>query len=247
MFKRLFKKKSKKTDLTNLPDHVAIIMDGNGRWAKKRALPRVFGHRQGVKTVKRIVRKSSDLGIKYLTLYAFSTENWKRPVEEVNFLMDLFVETLEKDFKELYEENVKLDFIGELDKLPQKVQNTLNNTRENSKNNTGLTLILAINYGSRNEIITAVKDISSKVKEGELSLEDVNEELLSDSLFTKNVPDPDLLIRTSNEHRISNYLLWQIAYSEFCFVNEYWPDFSNESYEKVLLDYQQRHRRFGGL
>jgi len=247
MFSNLFKKAKKNISLENLPIHVAIIMDGNGRWAKKRALPRVFGHRQGVKTVKKIVRRASDLGIKYLTLYTFSTENWKRPVEEVDFLMNLFVDTLEKDFKELYDEGVKLDFIGELDKLPDKVRETLEKTKENSRNNRGLNLILAINYGSRNEIVSTVKYISQKVNDNEILIDDIDEELISKSLFTSGIPDPDLLIRTANEHRISNYLLWQIAYSELYFINEYWPDFTNELFEKALLDYKKRHRRFGGL
>ncbi len=243
----LFRKKKSKKTLNDIPRHVAIIMDGNGRWAKKRGMPRFLGHRQGVKTVKRIVRRASDLGIKYLTLYAFSTENWKRPQDEVNFLMDLFVETLEKDFAELYEENVKLDFIGDIDALPQKVKDTLERTKEKSKNNTGLDLVLAINYGSRNEILHSVKSIASKVSSGEIVIDDINEQTISDNLYLANVPEPELLIRTANERRISNYLLWQIAYSEFIFVDALWPDFTNELFEEALLDYQSRHRRFGGL
>ncbi len=243
----LFRKKKSKKTLNDIPRHVAIIMDGNGRWAKKRGMPRFLGHRQGVKTVKRIVRRASDLGIKYLTLYAFSTENWKRPQDEVNFLMDLFVETLEKDFAELYEENVKLDFIGDIDALPQKVKDTLERTKEKSKNNTGLDLVLAINYGSRNEILHSVKSIASKVSSGEIVIDDINEQTISDNLYLANVPEPELLIRTANERRISNYLLWQIAYSEFIFVDALWPDFTNELFEEALLEYQNRHRRFGGL
>ncbi len=243
----LFSKKKSKKRLNDIPKHVAIIMDGNGRWAKKRGMPRFLGHRQGVKTVKRIVRRASDLGIKYLTLYAFSTENWNRPQDEVNFLMDLFVETLENEFKDLYEENVKLNFIGQLDALPQKVQDTLNRTKENSKDNDGLELILAINYGSRNEILSSIKTIASDIKSGKIKVDEIDEQMVSDNLFASHVPDPELLIRTSNEHRISNYLLWQIAYSEFIFVDALWPDFTNELFEDSLFDYQNRHRRFGGL
>ena len=230
-----------------IPKHVAIIMDGNGRWAKKRNMPRVKGHYEGMQTVKKITKYASKLGIKYLTLYAFSTENWARPKEEVSYLMDLPEKMFTSFMPELMENNVKVEVIGVVEKLPENTRKAVEDAVEQTKNNTGLKLIFALNYGSKDEIVTAVKRIAQGAANNEYKVEEIDEQLISDNLFTKDTPDPDLLIRTSGEQRISNFLLWQIAYSEFIFTKVAWPDFVEEEFYKALLEYQSRDRRFGGL
>lgn len=234
-------------DMNNLPTHVAIIMDGNGRWAKKRMMPRVAGHRAGMGKVKTIIRMSSDIGIKYLTLYAFSTENWKRPQEEVGALMGLLIEYLQKELDEMHEKNVIFNTIGDITKLPKEVIAVLENAKEKTKNNTGMTLNIALNYGSRAEIAEAVGKIAQKVKDGRLRVEEIDTQTISDHLETAGQPDPDYMIRTSGEERLSNYLLYQLAYAEFYFTPVYWPDFDEAEYEKALIEYQGRQRRYGGL
>jgi len=219
--------------------HIAIIMDGNRRWAKERNLPSMIGHKKGVEALKATMRAFDDFGIKYLTVYAFSTENWKRKPEEVNFLMDLLGETLKNELKEMNENNVVISFIGDTTKLSNKLQEILKNAVETTKNNTGVNLQIAFNYGSRDELVHAVKSI---VDEG---IKDITEETISNHLYTKNIPDPDLLIRTGGEMRVSNYLLWQIAYSEFIVIPEYWPEFDKEKLAECVLEYKRRNRRFG--
>ncbi|MDL2237245.1 isoprenyl transferase [Christensenellaceae bacterium OttesenSCG-928-K19] len=244
--------KKKKVDLTELdrerlPVHVAVIMDGNGRWAKKRLLPRVAGHSAGVSTVKKIMRMSSDLGIRYLTLYAFSTENWKRPKEEVSALMRLVIDSLRRELEEMHEENVVFNTLGEISQFPDEVVDVLVNAKEKTKNNTGITVNFALNYGARSEIVRAVRKIAHKVEQKELSIDQIDEEQISQNLYTVGQPDPDFLIRTSGEERLSNYLLYQLAYAEFYFTPVYWPDFTETEYKKALLEFQNRKRRYGGL
>lgn len=245
--KNRLEEKIEEKKLEKIPTHVAIIMDGNGRWAKKRNMPRVKGHYEGMQTVKKITKYASKLGIKYLTLYAFSTENWARPKEEVNYLMDLPEKMFTSFMPELMENNVKVEVIGVVEKLPENTRKAVEDAIEQTKNNTGLKLIFALNYGSKDEIVTAVKRIAQGAANNEYKVEEIDEQLISDNLFTKDTPDPDLLIRTSGEQRISNFLLWQIAYSEFIFTKVAWPDFVEEELYKALLEYQSRDRRFGGL
>ncbi len=245
--KNRLEEKIEEKKLEKIPTHVAIIMDGNGRWAKKRNMPRVKGHYEGMQTVKKITKYASKLGIKYLTLYAFSTENWARPKEEVNYLMDLPEKMFTSFMPELMENNVKVEVIGVVEKLPENTRKAVEDAIEQTKNNTGLKLIFALNYGSKDEIVTAVKRIVQGAANNEYKVEEIDEQLISDNLFTKDTPDPDLLIRTSGEQRISNFLLWQIAYSEFIFTKVAWPDFVEEEFYKALLEYQSRDRRFGGL
>ena len=225
---------------TNLK-HIAIIMDGNRRWAKLKNLPSAMGHKKGVDALKETLRACDDFGIKYLTVYAFSTENWNRKQEEVDFLMDLFCKTLENETKEMHEKNVVIKFIGNLTKLPEKLQNILNNSVNLTKNNTGVNLQIAFNYGSRDEIVHAVKNIVTKG----FKAEEITEELVSRELYTENIPDPDLLIRTGGEMRISNYLLWQIAYSEFYVTQTFWPEFGKNALSEAILEFRNRQRRFG--
>jgi len=232
-------------DISRLPEHIAVIMDGNGRWAKERNRPRVFGHSNGVKSVREISEASAELGVKYLTLYAFSSENWNRPKLEVSTLMNLLVDTLGKEVRTLNENNIKLEAIGDIDKLPQKTYDALLKTMEDTRDNTRMTLILALNYSSRNEIISAVKSLSKDVQNGIITPEEINETRFKAHLDTSAYPDPELLIRTSGEHRISNYLLWQIAYTELCFLSIYWPDFRKKHLYQSIIEYQQRERRFG--
>lgn len=234
-------------DLNNIPKHIAIIMDGNGRWAKERKLPRTMGHKAGVEAIREIVKECSNLGIKYLTLYAFSTENWVRPNEEVSTLMNLLVQYLKKEFKELHKNNVIINHIGDILKLPQVCQVELINAYENTKNNTGLTLNLALNYGGRDELLRTFKKIYEDIKEGKISEEDINENTIANHLDTKGMPDPDIIIRPSGEQRLSNFLLWQCAYSEFWYSNIKWPDFRKENLHKAIYDFQNRDRRFGGV
>lgn len=245
--KNRLEEKIEENKLKKIPTHVAIIMDGNGRWAKKRNMPRVKGHYEGMQTVKKITKYASKLGIQYLTLYAFSTENWARPKEEVSYLMDLPEKMFTSFMPELMENNVKVEVIGVVEKLPENTRKAVENAIEQTKNNTGLKLIFALNYGSKDEIVTAVKRIAQGAANNEYKVEEIDEQLISDNLFTKDTPDPDLLIRTSGEQRISNFLLWQIAYSEFIFTKVAWPDFVEEEFYKALLEYQSRDRRFGGL
>ena len=245
--KNRLEEKIEEKKLKKIPTHVAIIMDGNGRWAKKRNMPRVKGHYEGMQTVKKITKYASKLGIQYLTLYAFSTENWARPKEEVSYLMDLPEKMFTSFMPELMENNVKVEVIGVVEKLPENTRKAVEDAIEQTKNNIGLKLIFALNYGSKDEIVTAVKRIVQGAANNEYKVEEIDEQLISDNLFTKDTPDPDLLIRTSGEQRISNFLLWQIAYSEFIFTKVAWPDFVEEEFYKALLEYQSRDRRFGGL
>ncbi|MBT8218361.1 MAG: isoprenyl transferase [Bacteroidia bacterium] len=228
-------------NIQKLPKHIAVIMDGNGRWAKKHGKPRVFGHRNGVKAVRATTEAAAELGIEYLTLYAFSTENWKRPPREVNALMRLLVETLGKELNRLNENNIKLKAIGDLTKLPDSTNRALTKGIENTSNNTGMTLILALNYSGRWDIMQATKSILSK----EIPADEITEDVISKHLSTADIPDPELLIRTSGENRISNFLMWQLAYSELYFTNVMWPEFNKETFYEAILDYQSRERRFG--
>ena len=228
-----------------LPKHLAIIMDGNGRWAKQKGKLRVFGHENGTKSVRATVEACAELGIKNLTLYAFSTENWNRPKLEVDALMRLLVSSLKKEQKLLIKNNIKLQAIGNLDTLPKKAKKELFEVIEKTENNTHMTLTLALSYGSRAEIKNAVKELCNKVKNNIISLETIDESIINQHLYTQNLPDVDLLIRTSGEHRISNFLLWQIAYAELYFTDVLWPDFSKEHLYEALINYQNRERRFG--
>ena len=237
----------KDIDPEKLPVHIAIIMDGNGRWAKERGLPRFAGHKAGVDSLREIVRLCGKIGIKVLTVYAFSSENWKRPKTEVNGLMRLLQETLSKYINELDESNVRLSVIGRSEQLPPKVQQAIEKAKEKLSQNTGLHYQVALNYGGRTEIVDAVRSIAMKVKNSDLDPDKIDEDDIQNHLYTSGVPDPDLVIRTSGEMRISNYLLWQIAYSELFVTPTYWPAFTPESLFEALRDYQSRSRRFGGL
>ncbi|MET3029243.1 isoprenyl transferase [Flavobacterium sp. UW10123] len=232
-------------DHTNLPKHLAIIMDGNGRWAKQQGYLRAFGHENGTKSVKEIIKTSAKLGIEYLTLYAFSTENWNRPKLEVQALMKILINSLKKELVTLQENNIRLNAIGNLDKLPKTAQKELLDVMEKTKNNTRLTLTLALSYGSREELVNAVKSISDKVKNNIISIDTIDDSIINEHLYTQNLPDVDLLIRTSGEHRISNFLLWQIAYAELYFTNVLWPDFKDQDLYEAIISYQKRERRFG--
>jgi undecaprenyl diphosphate synthase len=232
-------------DRSKLPRHVAIIMDGNGRWAKERGQDRVYGHHEGVLSVREIVNASAEIGIQYLTLYAFSAENWNRPKAEVDALMELLVNTIRKEIDELNKNNVKLHIIGDFLSLPGVCQRELNEAMAITENNTGLSLILALSYSSRQEIAGAAKKIAESVQNGTLKTEDITEELFHTYLYTAKFPDPELMIRTSGEYRISNYLLYQLAYAELYFTNVHWPDFRKNNLYEALLNYQQRERRFG--
>jgi undecaprenyl diphosphate synthase len=231
----------------NLPKHVAIIMDGNGRWAKQRHLPRVEGHRAGAESARVIIRTAGELGIKYLTLYAFSAENWNRPKDEVDALMKYLVHYLKSETPELNKNNVRLEVIGQIYRLPENVQEHLKKSIATLSKNNGLTLVMALSYGSRIEIVEAVRNIAEKAKQGKLDPADINEEVISQHLWTRNVPDPDLLIRTSGEMRLSNFLLWQISYTELVVTQTFWPDFRKPQFFAALEEYTRRHRRFGGL
>ena len=232
-------------DTTNLPAHIAIIMDGNGRWAKKRLLNRIYGHEKGSEAVRTVVRSCRELGISYLTLYAFSTENWQRPKAEVEALMTLLKKFLNTEQKELVENGIRLRVIGQLDRLPASVQEALQQTMAATEENSTMTLILALSYGGRAEIIRMVKELARRFKDDEIDLDAVDEDLIADYLYTADIPDPDLLIRTSGEMRISNFLLWQIAYTEIFVTPTLWPDFSREELLEILKDFQNRERRFG--
>lgn len=232
-------------DLQKLPEHIAIIMDGNGRWAKKHNKPRIFGHRNGVLTVRKVTEAAAELGVSVVTVYAFSTENWKRPPLEVSALMGLLVETLRKEINALNKNDIRLTAIGDLNQLPDKTRRALEEGIEKTKGNTRMTLNLALNYSGRWDILNACKQVVSDVNSGELNIEDLDEKTFGQHLSTSEFRDPDLMIRTSGENRISNYLLWQMAYTELYFTDAYWPDFSDEELYKAIIDYQLRERRFG--
>ena len=234
-------------DQSNLPKHIAVIMDGNGRWAKQQGfVDRVFGHRNALKAVKEVIEGSGELGIKYLTLYAFSTENWSRPRAEVEALMMLLVKTIKDELPTMQKNNVRLDTIGATHTLPNSSQKELKSAIEATKNNTGLTVILALSYSGKWDIVNATRKLIEQVQKGEISVEDIDEELFERTLDTKGIPNPDLMIRTGGDHRISNFMLWQLAYSElFVFEDLFWPDFRREHLHEAILDYQERERRFG--
>lgn len=232
-------------DMARLPKHVAVIMDGNGRWAKQRNLDRSMGHVEGVNTVRRITEAASEIGVKYLTLYTFSTENWNRPKEEVDALMNLIVVAIERETPDLIKNNVRLTMIGDIERMPEFASTRLRKCMDDTSHCNGLTLILALSYSSRWEILEACKSIAERVKNGELTAEEIDDKIFSESLTTKDIPDPDLLIRTAGDLRISNYLLWQIAYSELYFTSTLWPDFSKEDFSAAIVEYQARERRFG--
>ena len=230
-----------------LPNHVAIIMDGNGRWAKLRGKPRIFGHRNGVRAVREVTEATAELGIPFLTLYAFSTENWSRPILEVNALMSLLVDTIHKEVSTMMENNIRLNAIGDLDQLPVKTKIALMEGIEMTSKNSRMVLTLALNYSSRWEIVKAVKAIATKVQNKTLRVDDIDDRLFSQHLITFNIPNPELLIRTSGENRVSNFLLWQIAYTELYFCPVLWPEFSRTHFYEALIDYQKRERRFGKI
>ncbi len=232
-------------DLKRLPEHVAIIMDGNGRWAVQRGKDRVYGHQKGVDSVREIIESAAGLGIRHISLYAFSTENWNRPWEEVEALMELMVNSLNNETKKLVDNNIMLKVIGDIDRLSAGVRKSLDETLEKTSKCSGMTLIVALSYSSRWEMVKAVRDIAYKIKEGRIDPANIDDKIFEDFLTTKGIPDPELLIRTSGEIRISNFLLWQIAYSELYFTETLWPDFGKEELYKALLEYQKRERRFG--
>lgn len=234
------------TTSNNIPEHIAIIMDGNGRWAKGQGLPRSAGHKKGVETLRQVVRTSGEVGVKYLTLFAFSSENWNRPAEEVGFLMGLLKTFVKRDLEKLHKENVRVSIIGARNNLQADILKLLLKAEETTAQNTGLNLVVAFNYGARDEIARATKKIATDVKSGLLNADDIDECCLSSYLDTKSIPDPELLIRSSGEQRLSNFLLWQAAYSEFVFVDELWPDFSKDVYLRAIDTYKSRERRFGG-
>lgn len=233
-------------DLEKIPAHVAIIMDGNGRWAQKRNLPHMAGHNAGMLAIKEIVKASSSLGVKHLTVYAFSTENWKRSTEEVSGIFKLLIIYIEKELKELHGNNVKVNVLGDYEKLPKDAVKSLERSLETTKNNTGLQFNIALNYGGRDEILRSVKKLAKDVAAGKLQADEITEDMITENLYTAGIPDPDMIIRTSGEMRLSNYLLWQCAYSEFIFTDVLWPDFTREEYEKTIEIFQNRKRRFGG-
>lgn len=234
-------------DPERIPAHIAIIMDGNGRWASKQSLPRLAGHNAGMIALKEIVKRSSALGVKHLTVYAFSTENWKRSEDEIGGIFKILVYYVEKELEELHKNNVKVSILGDLNRLPRDAVEMLENALERTQNNSGLQFHIALNYGSRDEIAHAARALAKKVESGLLKPEELTVEMLSQNLFTFGTPDPDLVIRTSGEKRISNFLLWQSAYSEFIFTDVLWPDFTPEKLEEAIVEYQKRNRRFGGV
>jgi len=234
-------------DKRNIPQHIAIIMDGNGRWAQKRGLPRTYGHRAGAETLREIVRSAADIGVSVLTAYAFSTENWKRPMSEVSFLMSLFSEYLDTELEELCQQNVRLQFIGDINGLPEKLQQKITYTQKTTLPNTGLRLNLAVNYGGRAELVAAVRKIAHDVAQSRLKPECITEAMVAQYLYTAGLPDPELLIRPGGNMRISNFLLWQLAYTEIWVTDVNWPDFTPLDLLKAIADYQRRERRFGGL
>ena len=245
----LLKRKKSKTDISelNIPKHIGIIMDGNGRWAKKRHMPRSAGHNQGGKVFRKIARYCSDIGVKYLTVYAFSTENWKRPQEEIDALMKLFKEYLNEALRDFKDDSIVVRFIGDKSPFDKELQELMIENEEGSKDRDGMVLNIAMNYGSRDEIVRAVKGISENVKNGIIDIDSIDETMVSEYLYTANQPDPDLIIRPSGEYRISNFLLWQCAYSEFVIMNTLWPDFSTDDLDEAIRIFNNRNRRFGGV
>lgn len=234
-------------DLSLIPQHVAFIMDGNGRWAKRKGLPRLVGHNAGTETLKKIVKESKRLGIRYITFYAFSTENWKRPSDEVDGLMNILVKFIKSEIDEINENNIRINILGDIIKLPSYAKEQVEYALELTQNNTSMDFNIALNYGGRDEILRAVKTVVNEVKAGRIVVDDLNESLFSDYLYTHGMPDPDLLIRTSGELRLSNFMLWQLAYSEFTFEKVLWPDFDELSLQKAIFEYQKRNRRFGAV
>lgn len=232
-------------DKEKLPKHIAIIMDGNRRWAKAKGMPAAFGHKEGAKTLEKIVRYANKIGIEYITVYAFSTENWKRTEEEVKSLMILFQTYVDNYSKRADSENIKVQFLGEMNAFSEKMRKGFKDCEERTKNNTGIVFNIALNYGGRDEILHAVKAIASKVEQGNLKPEEITEKVIQENLYTKDMPDPDLLIRTSGEMRLSNFLPWQLVYAEFLFVEKNWPDFSEEDLDEAIIEYQKRTRKFG--
>lgn len=234
-----------KIDKSRLPKHIAIIMDGNGRWAQERGYDRIFGHQNGVTSVREATEAAAEIGIEYLTLYAFSTENWNRPQQEVDALMELLIDTIEKETPTLNKNNVRLQAIGDMSRMPESAGEKLKRCIKQTEKNTGLTLVLALSYSSRWEITNAVKNISKEVQSGQLTIEEITDEVVSKHLTTNSIPDPDLMIRTSGEERISNFLLWQLAYTELYFTKIHWPAFRKENFYQAIYEFQQRERRFG--
>ncbi len=235
------------TDKYKLPEHIGIIMDGNGRWAKKRMLPRSAGHSAGSKVFRTIARYCSDIGVKHLTVYAFSTENWKRPAEEVNALMKLFKEYLEEALRDFKDDSIVVNFIGDKSSFDKELVDLMIENEESSKDRTGMILNIAMNYGSRDEIVRAVKSIAGGVKDGSIDIDLIDEDLISVNLYTANQPDPDLIIRPSGEYRLSNFLLWQSAYTEFVIMDKLWPDFTTKDLDQAIIIFNNRNRRFGGV
>jgi len=238
---------SKRIDKQKVPEHVAIIMDGNGRWATRKGLPRSFGHKQGVSELKKILKAAKNLGCKVITVYAFSTENWTRPTKEVDFLINLFSEVLKNEIKEIHEESTKIKFIGDLTPFPKKLKEIISSSESLTKNNNKFLFNVCVNYGGRQEIVKVAKELALKYSSGEIKPSEVNEELFNSELLTRGIKDPELLIRTSGEKRISNFLLWQLAYSEIYISEVLWPDFNEFEFLKAIIDYQSRNRRFGGI
>lgn len=233
-------------DLNKMPEHVAVIMDGNGRWAQGKNLPRMAGHNAGMLALKEIVKASSSLGLKHLTVYAFSTENWKRSVEEVSGIFKLIIIYIEKELRELHQNNVKVNILGDYEQLPRDAVKSLERSLETTKNNTGLQFNIALNYGGRDELLRSVKKLAAEVEKGTLKVDEITEEKIAENLYTAGIPDPEMILRTSGEIRLSNYLLWQCAYSEFVFTDVLWPDFNRKEFENAIEIYQNRKRRFGG-
>jgi len=240
-------RKNKVVDKQKIPRHIAIIMDGNGRWAKKKGLPRIAGHRRGAEVVKSIVRACDDLGVEFLTLYTFSTENWKRPEKEINFLMQLLSWFLDKEIQNLNRNNARFTTIGDVNRLPAEAQKVINRAKQQTQHNSGLTLILALNYGGRAEILRAVKTLLNDLTLKKVSLSELDEQIFSGYLYTAGIPDPDLLIRTSGEMRLSNFLLWQLSYSELYVTEKFWPEFNKNDLKQAITDYKKRKRRFGDI
>lgn len=241
------KKRRDAIDMDNLPVHIGVIMDGNGRWAKRRGLPRSAGHQAGADTLKKIVTECNNIGIKYITVYAFSTENWKRPKEEVDFLMNLLLSYLRDSERTLAKENVVIRAIGGRDALSEEIKEQIKKTEEFTKNNTGIVMNIALNYGAREELAEACRSLAGKAANGAISAEQITEDMISSELYTSGQPDPDLIIRTSNELRLSNFLMWQAAYSELYFTKTLWPDFSVDDLHNAIIEYQSRNRRYGGV
>ena len=238
---------SKRIDMQKVPEHIAIIMDGNGRWATKKGLPRTYGHKRGVNVLKEILKASKKLGCKVLTVYAFSTENWTRPIKEVDFLINLFREVLRNEIEEINEESTKIQFIGDLTPFPENLKKIISSSESLTRNNNEFLLNVCVNYGGRQEIVKVAKELAIKTSSGEIKPSEVNEELFNSKLLTRGIKDPELLIRTSGEKRISNFLLWQLAYSEIYISDVLWPDFNELEFLKAIIDYQSRNRRFGGI